>query len=135
MKRVLLLSAGSPCRAIMAEAILKKYIDKKECIDFIGAGLEFKNSININAIKILKEEDIDTSTLIPKTLKDVEEIDFDLILTICSHSEEICPQFPRVVPTIHMEFPIINSEDETTCRSFMQRIKSKVKPIILKSIQ
>ena len=133
MKRVLLLSAGSPCRAVMAEAILKKYIDKKECIDFIGAGIKSRNIININAMKILAEEGIDTSKLIQKTLEDVEEIDFDLILTICSHSKEICPQFPRVVPTIHMEFPLI--DNEVTCRAFIQRIKSKVKPIILKSIQ
>jgi arsenate reductase len=135
MKRVLLLSAGSPCRAVMAEAILKKYIDKKENIDFVGVGIEPKNIINKNIMKILAEEGIDTSKLIPKILKDVEDIDFDLILIICSHSKEICPQFPRVVPTIHMEFPIINNENEVTCRALAQRIKSKVKPIILKSIQ
>jgi arsenate reductase len=135
MKKVLLLSAGSPCRAIMAEAILKKYIDKNEEIDFIGAGLEDNNTINENAMKILKEEGIDVNQLNPKVLEDVENTYFDLVLTICSHSKEICPQFPRPAPTIHMEFPIIENENETTCRDLVQKIKQKVKPIILRNIQ
>ena len=135
MKKVLLLSAGSPCRAIMAEAILKKYIDKNEDIDFVGAGLEKNNTINENAMKILVEEGIDVKTLSPKILEDVEDSCFDLVLTICSHSKEICPKFPRAAPTIHMEFPVIDNENEATCRDLAEKIKLKVKPIILKNIQ
>ena len=135
MKRVLLLSAGSPCRAIMAESILNKYVDENLNIDFVGVGLEKNSTINENAIKILTEEGIDVTKLTPKILEDIEDDDFDLILTICSHSKEICPKFPRITPTIHMEFPIIDNEDEATCKALVQRIKMKVKPIILKSIQ
>ncbi len=135
MKNILLLSAGSPCRAIMAETILKKYIDESLGLNFIGAGLENNNVINENAMKILVEEGIDISKLAPKTLQDVEENDFDLILTICSHSKEMCPKFPKVVPTIHMEFPVIDNENEATCRALVQKIKTQVKAIILKSIQ
>jgi len=135
MKKVLLLSAGSPCRAIMAEAILTKYVDENLDIDFVGAGLEDNSTINENAIKILIEEGIDVSKLTPRILEDVEDNDFDLVLTICSHSKEICPKFPKITPTIHMEFPVIDNEDEATCKALAQRIKTKVKPIILKSIQ
>ena len=135
MKNVLLLSAGSPCRAILAEEILKKYVDKDLNINFIGAGLESNNTINKNAMKILKEEGIDVRNLTPITLNDIEESDFDLIFTICSHSREICPKFPRVIPTIHMDFPIIDKEDEATCKALAHRIKTKIKPIILKNIE
>ena len=134
MKKVLLLSAGSPCRAIMAESILKKYVDESFDIDFVGAGLEGNSTINENAMKILIEEGIDVTKLTPKTLEDVEDFDFDLVLTICSHSKEICPKFTRVTPTIHMEFPIIDNEDEATCKALAEKIRTKVKPIILKSI-
>jgi len=135
MKRVLLLSAGSPCRAIMAEFILNKYVDENLNIDFVGVGLEKSSSVNENAMKILIEEGIDVTKLTPRVLEDIEDDDFDLILTICSHSKEICPKFPRITPTIHMEFPVIDNEDEATCKALAQRIKIKVKPIILKSIQ
>ncbi|HIP30027.1 MAG TPA: hypothetical protein EYG93_05795 [Sulfurospirillum arcachonense] len=72
MKKVLLLSAGSPCRAIMAESILTKYVDESLNIDFVGAGLENNSTVN---------------------------------------------------------------EDEATCKALAERIKTKVKDIILKSIQ
>ena len=134
MKRVLLLSAGSPCRAIVAESILKKYIDHSLDIDFVGAGLEVNNEINKNAMKILLEENIDVEKIVPKELKDVENMEFDLVITMCSHSKEVCPKFTKNVPTIHMEFPIIDNEDEATCRGLVKQIKNKLKPIILKSI-
>ncbi len=135
MKKVLLLSAGNPCRAIIAASILTKYVDANLDINFVGAGLENNNIINENAMKILIEEGIDISKLSPKILEDVEDSDFDLILTICSHSKEKCPKFPKITPTIHMEFPVIDNEDEATCRALVQRIKTKAKSIILKSIQ
>lgn len=135
MKTVLLLSAGSPCRAVMAESILNKYVDENESIKFVGAGLEKNHTINQSAIKILLEEGIDIEKLKPRILDDVVEEKFDLILTICSHTKEICPKFPRRVPTIHMEFPIIENEDENTCRELANKIKTTVKEVILKSIQ
>ena len=135
MKKVLLLSAGSPCRAIIAEHILKKYIDDDLDIFFVSAGIEANNEINPNAIKILIEEGIDVSKLTSKVLKDVEEIDFDLVFTMCSHSSEKCPNFPKIVPTVHMEFSVIDNKDEATCKTLVKRIRTKVKPIILKNIQ
>ena len=134
MKKVLLLSAGSPCRAIMAEAMLKKYVDKNLDIDFVGAGLESSSEMNKSAMKILKEEGIEVEKLKPKILSEVEEEDFDLILTICSHSKEMCPKFPRRVPTLHMEFPVIVNEDETTCRELITKIKTKVKQLIIREL-
>jgi len=134
MKKILLLSAGSPCRAIMAESILKKHVDKDLELEFVGAGLEANNIINENAMKVLIKEGVDVTKLSPRILEDVVDTDFDLVLTICSHSKEICPQFPRVVPTIHMEFPVIDDEDEATCKALAHKIKTQIKPIILKNI-
>ncbi len=134
MKKILLLSAGSSCRAIIAKSILKKYINKDLGIDFIAVGVERDIDINANAKKILIEEGIDISKLSSEVFEDVEDFDFDLILTICSHSKEVSPKFPRCVPTIHMEFSIIDKEDESTYRELAYKIKTKVKSIILKSI-
>ncbi len=132
MKKVLLLSSGSPCRAVMAEGILRKNSDKE--IEFIGAGLEENEKINQNAIKILNQEGVNIDELSPRTLKDVVKEDFDLIVTICSHSRELCPQFPRRVTTIHMDFPVIDDENEESCKELAWKIKNRALPIILKSI-
>lgn len=134
MKRVLILSAGSPCRAIIAETILNNYIDKNLDIEFIGAGLEAASEINQSAMKLLVLEGVDIEKLEPKILSDVEDEDFDLVLTMCCHSKEICPKFPKKVPTLHMEFPIILDEDEASCRELAIRVKTKVKPVIIQEL-
>jgi len=134
MKKVLLLSAGIPCRAVIAETILNKYIDKNLGIEFIGAGLETNTKMNKNAIRLLESEGVDIENLKPKILSEVENENFDLVLTLCSHSKEICPKFPRDVPTLHMEFPIIIPDDEMACKNLASRVKNKIKPLILKEL-
>jgi arsenate reductase len=134
MKKVLFLSAGTPCRAVMAKAILTKDLKEKSEIFFDGAGIENNKEINDNAIKILVEEGIDISSLMPKILSDVAESDYDLVVTICEHSKEICPVFPKAIPTIHLEFPIIDQEDEKTCREFVARLRRLAAPIILREL-
>ena len=134
MKRVLLLSAGSPCRAIIAETILNNHIDKNLGIEFTGAGLRASTEINNNAMKLLASAGIDIEKLKPKILSEVEDEDFDLVVTMCSHSKEICPKFPREVPTIHMQFPEIVEENESTCKELISKIKTKIKPAIISEL-
>lgn len=69
MKKVLFLSAGSPCRAVVAKAILSKDLKENKEVSFDGAGIDENKKINENAIKILQEEGIDLETLSPKILK------------------------------------------------------------------
>lgn len=134
MKKVLFLSAGSPCRAVVAKAILSKDLKENKEVSFDGAGIDENKKINENAIKILQEEGIDLETLSPKILKDVKENHYDLVLTICEHSKEICPKFPKQIPTIHLEFPIIDNENEKTCREFVARLRKVAEPIILREL-
>lgn len=135
MKKILFLSAGTPCRAIVSKAIMEKDLNgKKEIVSFDGAGIKSDANINENALKILQEEKIDISLLQPKTLSDVAENEYDLILTICEHSKELCPTFPQQVPSIHLEFPVIDQEDEETCREFVAKLRKVAKDIILKEL-
>lgn len=134
MKKVLLLCSGSPCRGMMAEALLTKEIAADKDVLFIGAGMECNSRINEYAMKILEEEGVDISKLQPKVLDDVVDEDFDLIVTMCAYSKEACPQFPRKVPTIHMEFPVLSYEDESTCREMVKRIKTRLKPVLLREL-
>lgn len=134
MKKVLFLSSGSPCRAVMAKAIMTKdFLENKDVV-FDGAGIEENKKINENAMKILQEEGVDITTLIPKTIADVKENEYNLVITICNHAKEICPIFPNSVPTLHLEFPIIDDEDEKTCREFVAKVRKVAKPTILREL-
>lgn len=129
-----MLSAGSPCRAVVAETILNNYTDKTLSVEFIAAGIETADKINQNAMKLLIAEGVDIEKLKPKTLNEVEDEDFDLVVTMCSHSKEKCPKFPKNLPTLHMEFPEIIEENETTCKELVTRIKTTVKEMIIKEL-
>lgn len=133
MKSVLFLSAGSPCRAIMAKSILTKDLEVEKFL-FDGAGLEGDYEVNDNALKIIQEEGIDPQSLEPKILSDVIDNSYDLVITICNHSKEICPTFPQPIPTIHLEFPVIDKEDEKTCRDFVAKVRKVAATVILKEL-
>jgi len=129
MKHVLLLSAGNPCRAIVAEALSNKYITSREPISIIGAGMSNDGTINPYVMKALEEEGVDITTLKPKMMEDVMQESFDLVVTLCDHSKENCPVFPSPVSTIHMGFPVIE-DDEAACKELVVKVKTKLVPII-----
>lgn len=129
MKKVLLLSAGNPCRAIVAEALSNKYLSQDSEIEVVGAGVSNDGNINKYAIENLEKEGIDTSSLHPRELCEVLEHRYDLVLTLCDHSKEHCPVFPRAVSTIHMGMPVIE-DDEAACEELFQKIKTKLVPLI-----
>ena len=129
MKHVLLLSAGNPCRAIVAEALSNKYITNREPISVIGAGVSNDGTINQHAMKALEEEGINTQNLKPRMLEEVMHQPFDLVVTLCDHSRENCPVFPYSVSTIHMGFPVID-DDEAACKELIAKVKTKLVPLI-----
>lgn len=129
MKKVLILSAGNPCRAIVAEALTTKYLRQDSGIEVIGAGVSNDGSINAYAMDNLQKEGIDVSTLKPRELCDVLQDSYELIVTLCDHSKEQCPVFPRAVTTIHMGMPVIEN-DEEACEELFQKIKTKLVPLI-----
>lgn len=133
MKRILILSAGTPCRSMMAEGLLKKDIGNSIPVEFIGAGTDKSTQVSEAAMCIIQQHELSIDDLQPRTLEEVRDMEFDLVVTLCSYSKEACPKFPRRVPTIHMEFPAIQ-EDEHTCSDMVYKIRNKLKPAVLREI-
>jgi arsenate reductase len=75
----------------MAEAYLKLY-HGKEC-NIFSAGVE-KHGINPFAIGILMEDSLDISNHYSKTIEELDDISFDLLITVCDHANEVCPVLP-----------------------------------------
>ena len=102
MKRLLLLSSGNPCRAVVAEALCKKYLNDKDGLSIVGAGenrCEYVSESD-SALRMLEDEGIDSSQLEPRTLNDVEDDSFDLIITLCDHFKENSGGRPHVPPLL-----------------------------------
>ncbi|MAS80113.1 MAG: low molecular weight phosphatase family protein [Euryarchaeota archaeon] len=87
--RLLFVCVGNTCRSQMAEAISKEMGH-----DSYSAGTHPPKNRGVarNALKVLKELDIETAELHPKSIESVDPDGFDLIISMgCGVS---CPSLP-----------------------------------------
>lgn len=101
MKNVLILCTGNSCRSIIAEALINKYLDG---VTAYSSGVAPSGRVNPNAKKVLEANDAWDDAYHSKTLDTLDHIDFDLVVTVCGHAQETCPNFPKPVTTIHIGF-------------------------------
>lgn len=85
----------------MAEAWGKKYLGN--AWNVFSAGIE-AHGVNPNAVRAMKEVGIDISD----QTSDVIDSDIlnkaDLIVTLCSHADSVCPTTPTHVNRVHWGF-------------------------------
>ena len=110
MKKVLVLCTGNSCRSQMAEGFLSGF-----GIDVQSAGIE-NHGLNPYAVKVMKELNIDISTNISKKINTLDINRFDILITVCDHAKETCPNIIQIKTKIHKSFidpaTYIGSDDE-----------------------
>jgi len=79
-----------------------KYL-KKNLIDALSAGIE-THGINPRAVKVMAEKGVDISGYKSKNISELKNIDFDYVITLCSHANEKCPIFTKKAKKIHKGF-------------------------------
>jgi arsenate reductase len=91
--KTLFLCTGNSSRSILAEFLLRKAGGDR--FEVYSAGVNPKGAPHPMALRILQEDfKIDTSTARSKSVKEFENIEFDLILTVCDQARETCPVWP-----------------------------------------
>jgi arsenate reductase len=68
-----------------------------------SAGLE-THGIDPNAVLVMSEAGVDISKQKSQQIKELMNIDIDVVITVCSHAHENCPVFPKKCTVIHSEF-------------------------------
>jgi arsenate reductase (thioredoxin) len=91
MKNILVLCTGNSCRSQMAHGYLNKYTQGEAII--YSAGIE-THGLNPGAVAIMMEDCIDISHHSSNHVDEYANIDFDFIITVCSHAKENCPYIP-----------------------------------------
>lgn len=99
--RILFLCTGNSCRSQMAEGFARA-LDPKN-IEAFSAGVE-KHGMNPYAIQVMEECGVDMSYHYSKTLSDLNDIIFDLVITVCGNAHENCPIFHGNVKVVHHGF-------------------------------
>jgi arsenate reductase len=101
-KKILVLCTGNSCRSQIAEAYLRHFFDDKA--EVYSAGVE-THGVNPRAIATMKEDEIDISNHTSNHVDEYENIDFDLVITVCDNAKERCPFLPTKAKKLHQNFP------------------------------
>ncbi|MFT5661296.1 MAG: arsenate reductase [Sulfurimonas sp.] len=127
-KKILVMCTGNSCRSIIGEALINAKLDG---IEAYSCGVAPSGKVNLNAKRVLEENAIWNDKYYSKHLDEVIDIDFDLVVTVCSHAKETCPIFPRPVNKIHIGF---EDPDGKEYDAFMQTYK-EIEEVLLTKIK
>ena len=127
MKRVLVLCTGNSCRSIIAEALINAKLDGVEAE---SSGVRASGRVNPNAKAVLQNRGIWDERYRSKTLDEVIDHPFDLIVTVCDHAKENCPVFPKPIPKIHVGFEDPDGKDYEAFEATYDAIETRLLPQI-----
>ena len=127
MKKVLILCTGNSCRSIIAEALINKYLDG---VSAKSAGVKASKMINPLTKEILMKYGIYDESYYSKTIKELNDNDFDLVVTVCDNAQQNCPIFDRSIKTIHIGFEDPDGKDI----EYFQKTYNDIKNILLPEI-
>jgi arsenate reductase len=132
MQKVLVLCTGNSCRSILAEAMIDSTFDS---VLAYSSGVSHSGNVNKNAKKLLENIGIWSEKYYSKGLKDVENIDFDLVVTVCDSAKESCPIFPKDVQTIHIGFTDPDGKDFPEFQKLWAEMHERLIPEISKILK
>ncbi len=130
--KVLFLCTGNSCRSQMAEGWARHL--KGGEIEPYSAGIEI-HGMNPRAVLVMQEAGVDIRDQHSKRVEDVLDVEFDYVVTVCSHAHETCPIFPGRARVIHVGFddPPRLARDATTeeeALSHYRRVRDEIRDFI-----
>jgi arsenate reductase len=99
--RILFLCTGNSCRSQMAEGWAKHL--KSDTIEAASAGIEV-HGLNPLAVRAMAEAGVDISGHRSKSVDELRQQPWDVVVTVCGHANETCPVFPGQVKRVHVGF-------------------------------
>ncbi len=124
-KIIYFLCTGNSCRSQMAEGWGKHYLGNE--YEVYSAGIE-AHGVNPNAVKAMKEVDIDISDQTSDTIdRDLLE-KADLVVTLCGHANDVCPATPPNKERVHWGFddPAQAEGTDEEKWAFFQRVRDEI---------
>ncbi|MEA1955509.1 MAG: arsenate reductase ArsC [Campylobacterota bacterium] len=127
LKKVLILCTGNSCRSIIAEALINQYIENVEAY---SSGVRASGKVNPNAKEVLSEDGSWDDKYHSKTLEELDEVSFDLVVTVCDNANENCPLYPKSTKVIHVGFEDPDGKEKVEFEKTLNLIKEKLLPIV-----
>ena len=130
--KVLILCTGNSCRSIMAEALINKYLPD---IEVKSSGVKASGAVNPLAKEVLKENGIWNDSYHSKTLEELNEYDFNLVVTLCDNAKESCPLYPKQTKVIHLGFEDPDGKSKDQFINILKLMKTHLLPLVEKELQ
>jgi len=101
-KRILFLCIHNSCRSQMAEGLMRRAADDR--FEVFSAGVEARG-VHPLAVRVMAELGIDISGQRSKTIEELNEREFDYVVTTCDEAHDACPRWPGRAEMLHWNFP------------------------------
>ena len=130
--RILFLCTGNSCRSQMAEGWARHL--KGDVIEPYSAGTH-KHGLNPHAVAVMAEAGVDISGHESKTLDEISDVPFDLVVTVCGHAHETCPMFPSDAKVFHHGFDdppklAANESDPEKALDHYRRVRDEIRAYV-----
>jgi arsenate reductase len=99
--KILFLCTGNSCRSQMAEGWARRI--QADRIEAHSAGIE-PHGLDPRAVAVMAEAGVDISSHRSKHAREYAGVEFDYVVTVCSHAHEHCPVFPGGARIVHTGF-------------------------------
>ncbi len=125
--KVLILSSGNSARSIIAEAIFNKYLTG---VETYSAGTKPNSKINPNTIKLLEENRLWNEKYQSKSLNEVININFDLVVTVCDAIPDSCPIYAAPLDIIHIGYANLDKQELSAYKKLLKEMQMELLPIV-----
>ena len=99
--KILFLCTGNACRSQMAEGWARHL--KGDDLEPYSAGVQ-PHGLDPRAVRVMAESGVDISGHRSKHVREVMDIPFDYVVTVCDNARESCPLFPGRAKIAHVGF-------------------------------
>ncbi|MHC5200037.1 MAG: arsenate reductase ArsC [Planctomycetota bacterium] len=76
---------------------------KADVIEAYSAGVE-THGLNPNAVQVMAEAGVDISGHKSQHIDEFNDIQLDVVITVCGHAHESCPVFSGTTKVVHIGF-------------------------------
>ncbi len=134
MLKVMFLCTANSCRSQMAEGFAREF--GKGLIEPYSAGL-MTAGIQSRAIAVMKEIGIDISNQKSKEIDSELLRKMDVVITLCSHAEVMCPWTPPEIKRLHwpIKDPVGTIGTEEMIIKEFRRARDEIEKKIVKFIE
>lgn len=130
--RLLVLCTHNSARSQMAEGWLRYYAEQVGlAAEVFSAGTE-KTAVKPDAVTVMKEVGIDLSHHTSKTLAELPDMRFDVVMSVCDNANEACPVYPAKTTRLHVSFPDPSGEPLARWREVRDALGTSCKTLIEK---